>query len=76
MSLGGGVWLTQNKVLGGAYINFVSAARASATLSDRGVVALPIALNWGKEGEVVTVTQEDLQKNSMKKWDLIYCFMI
>lgn len=66
MALGGGLWLTQNKVLAGSYINFVSAARASATLSDRGVVALPIALNWGKEGEVFTVTQEDFQKNSMK----------
>ena len=64
--LGGGTFLTQNKVLNGTYINFVSAARASATLSDRGVVALPIALNWGKEGEVFTVTQEDFQKNSMK----------
>ena len=66
MARGGGLWLTQNKVLAGSYINFVSAARASATLSDRGVVALPIALNWGKEGEVFTVTQEDFQKNSMK----------
>lgn len=66
MALGGGTFITQNKVLGGTYINFVSAARASATLSDRGVVALPIALNWGKEGEVITVTQEDFQKNSMK----------
>lgn len=66
MALGGGVFLTQNKVLPGSYINFVSAARASATLSDRGVVALPIALDWGKEGEVFTITQEDFQKNSMK----------
>ena len=56
MALGGGVFLTQNKVLPGSYINFVSAARASATLSDRGVVALPIALDWGKEGEVFTIT--------------------
>lgn len=64
--LGGGTFLTQNKVLNGTYINFVSAARASATLSDRGVVALPIALNWGKEGEVFTITAEDFQKNSMK----------
>lgn len=66
MALGGGVFLTQNKVLPGSYINFVSAARASATLSDRGVVALPIALDWGKEGEVFTITQEDFQKNSLK----------
>lgn len=66
MALGGGVFTTQNKVLPGSYINFVSAARASATLSDRGVVALPIALNWGKEGEVFTITQEEFQKDSMK----------
>lgn len=66
MALGGGQYITQNKILPGSYINFVSAARASATLSDRGVVALPIALNWGKEGEVFTVTSEDFQKNSMK----------
>lgn len=66
MALGGGTYITQNKVLPGAYINFVSAARASATLSDRGVVALPIALDWGKEGEVFTITQEDFQKNSLK----------
>lgn len=66
MALGGGTYITQNKVLPGAYINFVSAARASATLSDRGVVALPIALNWGKEGEVFTITNEEFQKNSLK----------
>ena len=66
MALGGGTYITQNKILPGTYINFVSAARASATLSDRGVVALPIALNWGKEGEVFTITNEDFQKNSMK----------
>lgn len=72
MALGGGTFITQNKVLPGSYINFVSAARASATLSDRGVVALPIALNWGKEGEVFTLTSEDFQKNSMKLFGYDY----
>lgn len=66
MALGGGTFTTQNKVLPGSYINFVSASRASATLSDRGVVALPVSLTWGPQGEVFTVTQEDFQKNSMK----------
>lgn len=66
MALGGGTFTTQNKVLPGSYINFVSAARASATLSERGVVALPIALDWGKQGEVFTITAEDFQKNSLK----------
>ena len=64
MALGGGVWLSQNKVLPGAYINFVSASRASATLSDRGYAALPLALNWGPENEVVTLEAVDIQKNS------------
>ncbi len=50
MALGGGSFLTQNKVIPGSYINFVSAAKASANLSDRGFVAVPLNLNWGKEG--------------------------
>ena len=64
MALGGGVWLSQNKVLPGAYINFVSASRASATLSDRGYAALPLALNWGPENEVITLDGGDIQKSS------------
>lgn len=54
--LGGGVFVTQNKVLPGSYINFVNASKASATVGDRGVVA--IALPLGKaEGEVIEVTK-------------------
>ena len=64
MSLGGGTFLTQNKKLNGTYINFISASRATANLSDRGYAALPIELDWGVDGEVFTVTQADLQKNS------------
>lgn len=64
MALGGGTWLTQNKVLPGSYINFSSVARASATLSDRGTAAAPFALSWGPEGEVFAVTSGDFQKNS------------
>lgn len=70
--LGGGTYTTQNKVLPGSYINFVSAARASVTLADRGVVALPIALNWGKVGEVYTITSEDFEKNSMSLFGYAY----
>lgn len=66
MALGGGTWTTQNKVLPGSYINFVSAASASAALSDRGIATMPLELDWGKEGEVFEVTNEDFQKNSMK----------
>lgn len=66
MALGGGSFTTQNKELPGAYINFVSAASASATLSDRGIATMPLELDWGKEGEVFEVTSEDFQKNSLK----------
>jgi len=70
--LGGGTFLTQNKVLPGAYINFVSAARASATLSDRGYVAIPLALDWGAESEVITVEAADIQKNCFEIFGYAY----
>lgn len=66
MSLGGGTFISQNKKLPGAYINFVSAARASSSLSERGIVAMPLVMDWGVEGEVITVTSEDFQKNALK----------
>lgn len=66
MALGGGTFTAQNKELPGAYINFVSATSASATLSDRGIATMPLELDWGVEGEVFEVTSEDFQKNSLK----------
>lgn len=66
MALGGGTFVAQNKVLPGAYINFVSLAAASATLSDRGIATMPLELDWGVEGAVFEVTNADFQKNSMK----------
>lgn len=64
MAHGGGIWLTQNKILPGSYINFSSVAKASATLSDRGYAAAPFALSWGPEGEIFAVTSGEFQKNS------------
>lgn len=66
MGLGGGTFLTQNKTLPGSYINFISLARASATLSDRGYGALALELDWGPEGEVFTVENADFQSDSLK----------
>ena len=63
MALGGGSFTTQNKVLPGTYINFVSAA-ATASLSDRGICTMPLELDWGPDEQVFTVTNEDFQKNS------------
>jgi hypothetical protein len=66
MALGGGTFVTQNKELPGTYINFVSAASASAALSDRGVATMPLELDWGIDNEVFEVTSGDFQKNSME----------
>lgn len=70
--LGGGTFTAQNKVLPGAYINFVSAARAAATIGSRGVATMPLTLDWGKDGEVFKVTQEDFLKNSKKIFGYAY----
>lgn len=66
MALGGGGFTAQNKDLPGTYVNFVSAASASAALSDRGIATMPLVLDWGVEGKVFEVTSEDYQKNCQK----------
>lgn len=66
MAYGGGTFLTMNKILAGAYINFVSKATATATLGDRGIAAIALPLDWGAEDAIFEVTSGDFQKNSMK----------
>ena len=66
MALGGGTFLSQNKVLPGAYINFVSAARASAQLGERGYAAVGLSLDWGVEDEIFEVTSGDFQTDSLR----------
>lgn len=64
--LGGGTFTVQNKILNGAYINFVSVSKANASLSDRGVATMPLELDWGIDNAIFEVTPADFQKNSMK----------
>lgn len=61
--LGGGVFVTQNKILPGSYINFVSIASATSALGERGTVAIALPLNK-KAGEVFEVTKLDFVANS------------
>lgn len=61
MAAGGGTFLVQNKVLPGAYINFVSKERPLGTLGVRGIVALPWLADWGAEKRVITITAEEFQ---------------
>ncbi len=72
MALGGGTFVTQNKVLPGAYINFISAKRATSSLSDRGIVAIPLELDWGIDEEVFQVTSDDFEKYSVKYFGYDY----
>lgn len=65
MALGGGTYTTQNKVLPGAYFQFISKATASASLSDRGVAAIALDLNWGASGKIFNVSALEFAKNSM-----------
>lgn len=63
--LGGGTYVTQNKVLPGAYFQFISKTTATAELSDRGVVAMALDLNWGVDNSIMTITASDFAKNSL-----------
>lgn len=66
MALGGGTFTSMNKVLPGAYINFVSSTGATAANVERGVVAMALDLDWGPEAAVFKVTQDEFFKNCWK----------
>ena len=72
MALGGGSFITQDKTLPGAYINFVSAASATAELSGRGICTMPLELDWGVEGKVFEVSSEDYQKHCQEIFGYAY----
>lgn len=55
-----GTWTAQNKVRPGAYINFKAVAQPQTTIGDRGVVAIPIAMDWGAEDTVIELLSTDL----------------
>ena len=63
--LGGGIFVTQNKTLPGSYINFVNASRATANVGDRGVVAIPLALNKNP-GKVIEVNRAEFVGKSVE----------
>lgn len=68
MAYGGGLYDKQNKILPGAYFKFKSAPNANVTFSERGIVAVPMVLDWQPDGmihmenlETVDVTSETPQ---------------
>lgn len=72
MALGGGNWTSQNKVLPGTYINFVSASSSSELVSDRGFCTVPFSFDWGPEGEVIEINSSDFPKNAFKLFGYDY----
>lgn len=64
--LGGGTFVTQNKTLPGAYINFVSATTNNNGMSERGTGAMCFASDWLAQGVVTEITAEDFLTNSTK----------
>ncbi len=72
MALGGGTYTTQNKVLAGAYFQFVSLPSATATLSERGVVGMGVDLGWGVDGAIFDVTASEFMKDSLKIFGYAY----
>ena len=64
--LGGGTYIKQNKVLPGAYFQFISKAATSSELLGRGVVAMGFDLNWGVDGAIFEVNSTAVQENCLK----------
>lgn len=58
--------MTQNKVLPGAYINFVSRPRAMGSLGERGVVCIGMELDWGRAG--MTTIEAAECRTRCKEW--------
>lgn len=63
--IGGGTFVTQNKVLPGAYFAFISKAKVTANLSERGVTAMAFDMDWGADNVIIEVNASDVQKNSL-----------
>jgi hypothetical protein len=72
MALGGGSFTTQNKILPGAYINFINAMKANSSMSVRGTVAIGLSLNWGKDDGILITTKDEFQKHTLKLFGYAY----
>lgn len=62
----GGTFLNYNKVLPGAYINFISKDRVKGIIGDRGTCAIALKHDFGANNEIITIDNETLQKDSLK----------
>jgi len=72
MALGGGTYVTQNKILPGTYINFVGTAVTDSTVSERGIGALALEIDWGADDSVFELTSENVETKSLESFGYLY----
>lgn len=67
--MAGGNWTTENAFdRPGAYFNFKAVPQPLSNIGSRGVVTMPLPLDWGPQGELIEVLSTDLQDgNSIPK---------
>lgn len=64
MAWGGGTYTDMNKTLPGTYIKINVSDNMQFAITDRGYLAVPMELPWGKEGEVIEVSAEEYQEKA------------
>ena len=57
--MAGGIWIEQNKVRAGAYINVQTNGLVKEGVSNVGVIALPMQLGFAPENEVIAIEKSD-----------------
>lgn len=65
MALGGGNFVTMDKVLPGSYINIIS-RDANVRNGDRGVAAMGLSLDWGIDDKAFVVTAREVKNDALK----------
>lgn len=70
--LGGGTFTKQNKILPGSYINFISTQNVSSNIGERGVVAIGLELDWGKDNEIIEITSKQFNTEAIKLFGYDY----
>lgn len=65
MAYFGGKFTVPEGIGPGARINVVAKERATSVLSPRGIVAVPLELNWGAEEDIISYKSKDYTRDSL-----------
>lgn len=65
--MAGGTFTQQNRVRPGAYLKFQGVPRANQLTGARGIVTFAAPLTWGPEGQLITITVDDLLNGNLDK---------